>query len=205
MFGRQDTEEDTTNQPLDDKDADYVNDLTTTNTGNSGDSDDANNDAADKPAEPSEPVGPPPSLKIPKKSPVIADSKPTDASSADSTDPDNPLVPNDDLTESYDPSLSPGGARVAPTREALQSLRLSALDELTPLVDQLDQPPEEAFRTIMMLMQASDNPELINQAYVAAKDIKDDKIRAQALLDVVNEINYFTQPKADSSEPTSGD
>ena len=32
-------------------------------------------------------------------------------------------------------------------------------------------------------------------AYAAAQGIADDKVRAQALLDIVNEINYFTQAK----------
>lgn len=44
----------------------------------------------------------------------------------------------------------------------------------------------------MMLIQASDNAELIQDAYDAAGKIEDEKVRAQALLDVVNEINYFT-------------
>ena len=45
----------------------------------------------------------------------------------------------------------------------------------------------------MMLIQASDNSSLIKDAYAAANEIPDEKVRAQALLDVVNEINYFTQ------------
>jgi hypothetical protein len=45
----------------------------------------------------------------------------------------------------------------------------------------------------MMLIQATDNPALVKEAYEAANQITDEKTRAQALLDVVNEINYFTQ------------
>jgi len=44
----------------------------------------------------------------------------------------------------------------------------------------------------MMMIQAVDDQTLIPRAYEAAKDIPDEKARAQALLDVVNEINYFT-------------
>jgi hypothetical protein len=47
----------------------------------------------------------------------------------------------------------------------------------------------------MMLIQATDNASLVKEAYAAANQITDEKARAQALLDVVNEINYFTQPK----------
>ena len=44
----------------------------------------------------------------------------------------------------------------------------------------------------MMMLQATDNQALVQQAYDAANAIEDKKARAQALLDVVNEINYFT-------------
>jgi hypothetical protein len=43
------------------------------------------------------------------------------------------------------------------------------------------------------MIQASDDQKLVKDAYEAAKQIPDEKARAQALLDVVNEINYFTQ------------
>jgi hypothetical protein len=51
----------------------------------------------------------------------------------------------------------------------------------------------------MMLIQASDNQDLLREAFQAAKEITDEKARAQALLDVVNEINYFTQ-QAEATE-----
>jgi hypothetical protein len=47
------------------------------------------------------------------------------------------------------------------------------------------------------MIQASDNESLIKTAYEAAQQITDEKVRAQALLDVVNEINYFTQHPED--------
>ncbi len=87
----------------------------------------------------------------------------------------------------------------APSNE-LVDIKIKALDELAPLIDDLDMPPEEKFRTIMMMIQASDNQDLVNKAYAAAHSIEDEKTRAQALLDVVNEINYFTQPRQDQPE-----
>ncbi|MDB5163803.1 MAG: hypothetical protein JWS12_421 [Candidatus Saccharibacteria bacterium] len=75
----------------------------------------------------------------------------------------------------------------------LLNIKQQALQQLSPLVDHLDQSPEEKFRTTMMMIQASDNQDLIKVAYQAAGEIKDEKARAQALLDIVNEINYFTQ------------
>ncbi|HEY5806147.1 MAG TPA: hypothetical protein VIS56_02045 [Candidatus Saccharimonadales bacterium] len=77
----------------------------------------------------------------------------------------------------------------------LLDLKQQALQQLTPLVGHLDQSPEEKFRTTMMLIQASDNQALLKDAYDAAQTITDEKTKAQALLDVINEINYFTQNK----------
>lgn len=75
----------------------------------------------------------------------------------------------------------------------LIDIKQKALHELTPLVDKLDQTPEDRFRTLMMMIQAGDDQKLIKEAYEAAEKIQDEKMRGQALLDIVNEINYFTQ------------
>jgi hypothetical protein len=83
--------------------------------------------------------------------------------------------------------LTSGGA------DGLLAIKQQALQQLSPLVDHLEQSPEEKFRTTMMMIQASDDQSLIEAAYDAAQNIKDDKVRAQALLDIINEINYFTQ------------
>lgn len=79
----------------------------------------------------------------------------------------------------------------------LLDIKRQALQELSPLVDHLDQSPEEKFKTTMMMIQATDDKTLLPAAFSAAKEIADDKARAQALLDVINEINYFTQAKKD--------
>lgn len=80
----------------------------------------------------------------------------------------------------------------------LLNLKQHALQDLAPLVGHLDQTPEERFKTTMMLIQASDNSSLVHEAYEAANKIQDEKARAQALLDVVNEINYFTHQKPEN-------
>lgn len=82
----------------------------------------------------------------------------------------------------------------------LLNLKRQALQQLSPLVGHLEQNPEEQFRTTMMMIQASDDQSLLQKAYDAAQKIEDEKTRAQALLDVVNEINYFTQHKNSSSD-----
>ncbi|MBP9852730.1 MAG: hypothetical protein QG629_587 [Patescibacteria group bacterium] len=103
---------------------------------------------------------------------------------------DSPAQSEDDTTPSLGAITS--DASTAP----LSDLKQEAIDHLTPLVSHLDQTPEEKFRTTMMMIQSTDNHELIKDAFAAAKEIQDDKIRAQALLDVINEINYFTQKKS---------
>lgn len=100
----------------------------------------------------------------------------------------------------YEPTgtvpTSSGRAMSEHTPEELISIKQEALQNLKPLVGHLQQTPEEKFRTAMMMIQAADDQSLIPDAYEAAKNISDDKARAQALLDVVNEINYFTSQHA---------
>jgi hypothetical protein len=86
-----------------------------------------------------------------------------------------------------------------PATDDLLGLKQQALSQLGPLVSQLDQSPEEKFRTTMMLIQTTDNSTLLKDAYEAAQAITDEKARAQALLDIVNEINYFQQSSTGAS------
>lgn len=100
-----------------------------------------------------------------------------------------------------DPQADAGGSASDPDASSashndLIDLKQQALQQLTPLVDHLKQSPEDEFRTTMMMIQASDNQELLPKAFAAAQKITDDREKAQALLDVINEINYFTQQPA---------
>ena len=90
-------------------------------------------------------------------------------------------------------SVTAGPPPPAPADEDLASIKQQALQSLEPLVGQLDLMPEEKYKTIMMVVQASDKPKMLEEAYQAASQIADEKTRAQALLDIVNEVNYFTQ------------
>lgn len=105
-------------------------------------------------------------------------------------------MPAYEPTGSGDTSVTSGRDMHAQTPEELISIKQEALQSLKPLVGHLEQTPEEHFRTTMMMIQASDDQSLIPDAHEAAKSITDDKVRAQALLDVVNEINYFTAQHA---------
>jgi hypothetical protein len=110
---------------------------------------------------------------------------------------DGHLDSSDDTSTSTSPALSSSSDDTLPPdhgdTDNLLNIKQQALQQLSPLVGHLDQTPEEKFRTTMMMIQASDDQSLIDTAYDAAKQIPDEKTRAQALLDVVNEINYFTQ------------
>lgn len=87
-------------------------------------------------------------------------------------------------------------APVASGSTDLDRIKIKALEDLSPIVNKLDQTPEEKYKTVMMLIQASDNQDLVKDAYAAAQDISDEKAKAEALLTIVNEINYFTQSKS---------
>ena len=75
----------------------------------------------------------------------------------------------------------------------LADLQKQTISELAPILGKLDLKPVDKFNTTMMMVQATDNKSLLKDAHEAAKTIEDDKVRAQALLDIINEINYFTQ------------
>lgn len=141
------------------------------------DDDDSNGGAAAAPSAPPAPVG----------DDNFGDD--TSASSPDASATPAPPAPLDDSSPAPDPAAPALGDE---SDDDLLDIKKEALEELSPLIDHLEQNPDEKFRTTMMMIQASDNKSLIPQAFKAAKDIKDDTKRAQALLDIVNEINYFT-------------
>ena len=104
-------------------------------------------------------------------------------------------APVDNQTPAPEPPASDQPAPDNASNDDLLAIKQQALTELSPLVQHLDQSPEDRFKTLMMMIQANDNQDLIKEAYAAAQQIPDEKTKSQALLDVVNEINYFTQDK----------
>jgi hypothetical protein len=73
----------------------------------------------------------------------------------------------------------------------LESIKKDALEELRPLVPKLDLPPEDKFNTILLVIRSTDDQSLVGAAHDAAKSIEDESKRAQALLDIIREIDYF--------------
>lgn len=74
----------------------------------------------------------------------------------------------------------------------LDSIKQEALGELRPLVDKLDVSPEEKFDTYLLLLRSTDDKALIAPAHEAAQGITDEARRAQALLDIIKEIDYLS-------------
>lgn len=77
----------------------------------------------------------------------------------------------------------------------LESIKKDALSELRPLVDKLNVSAEEKFDTYLLLLRSTDDKALIAPAHDAAKGIADEARRAQALLDIIKEIDYLAGPQ----------
>lgn len=77
----------------------------------------------------------------------------------------------------------------------LDSIKKEALEELRPLVDKLDLPADEKFDTLLLVIRSTDDKSLVSAAHEAARAIPDEGKRAQALLDVIKEIDYFAGQK----------
>ena len=115
----------------------------------------------------------------------------TDQSDEPATDITKPAAP-EPVTPT--PSVSaPAPATAADP--ALDTIKQTALNELRPLVDKLDVSPEEKFDTCLLLLRSTDDKTLIAPAHDAAVAIVDEARRAQALLDIIKEIDYFSNPR----------
>ncbi len=137
----------------------------------------------------------------------------TDTAAAAFTPPTLPPVASDDAAAPA-PAAEPEAEAVAPVAAApepaielptpsmpsagsddLDGIKQQALSELRPLVDKLDVSPEEKFDTYLLLLRSTDDKDLIAPAHDAAKSIADETRRAQALLDIIKEIDFLSNPQ----------
>lgn len=116
-----------------------------------------------------------------------------DINSADDTDEAEDAVEHEQHAEATHETAPAAETTPQETPGDLQEVKKSALQELSPLLDELDQPDEEKLDILMMTIQATDDQSLIPQAFATAKRIQDKKARAEAMLDIIQEINYFTK------------
>jgi len=82
----------------------------------------------------------------------------------------------------------------------LDDIKKDALGELRPLIDKVDLPTEEKFDTYLMLIRSTDDSSLIGPAHAAAQGISDEKRRAEALLDIIKEIDYLSHNKQSTEQ-----
>jgi len=75
----------------------------------------------------------------------------------------------------------------------LEGIKKNAIEELRPLIDHVDLPPEEKFDTYLLLIRSTDDATLIGPAHTAAQGISDEKRKAEALLDIIKEIDYLSK------------
>ncbi len=122
---------------------------------------------------------------LPTPMPTPADDTPALEATPAVDTPDTTLVPD----------LAPIAAapQMPQATGELDSIKLEALQELRPLVDKLNVSPEEKFDTYLLLLRSTDDKALIEPAHEAARGITDETRRAQALLDIIKEIDFLSQ------------
>ncbi len=103
-----------------------------------------------------------------------------------------PEVPTPPQSTPSTPAPEPAAPVVDSSLEAIKN---DALLELRPLVDKLNVSPEEKFDTYLLLLRSTDDSTLVAPAFEAARAITDEAEKAQALLDIVKEIDYLSNPQ----------
>lgn len=126
-------------------------------------------------------ITPPAAPTTPPPAAMPAPSDDTSAASDTTETPELPPMP---------PAPMPSASQ--PTGE-LEDVKQEAIVELRPLVDKLNLAPEEKFDTYLLLIRSTDDKTLIAPAHEAAKSIADETRRAQALLDIIKEIDFLSQ------------
>lgn len=101
------------------------------------------------------------------------------------------VAPQEPLAPVMPPVLPAFQMDDAPSGD-LQDIKKVAISELKPLVEKLNLPADEKFDLYLLLIRSTDDVALIAPAHEAAKSISDDARRAQALLDIIKEIDYLS-------------
>jgi hypothetical protein len=131
--------------------------------------------------------------------PIIAQTPPPPLPSQP-PDSETPPYLTPDFAQPPVPSSPLGSLSTVVTEDTgpLAAIKQDALVELRPLVDKLNVSPEEKFDTYLLLIRSTDDTNLIGPAHDAAKLITDETRRAEALLDIIKEIDYLSHPKTDA-------
>lgn len=150
------------------------------------------NQAVNQPA--AQPAKPAPAAPV-KSAGKSGSSQPADPILTDVlAQPAKPAKTKSEPTTATPPNVNPLGHNV--DNGALGDIRLQVISELRPLVNRLDfLAPADKFDTLLLLIRTIDDSSLIPMAHQAAMAIPDEVKRAQALLDILKEIDFFTQKK----------
>ena len=128
----------------------------------------------------------------PAKPTPVAPAKPAGKSTP--AQPADPTKAKSEPTPATPPNVNPLGHNV--DNGALGDIRLQVISELRPLVNRLDfLAPADKFDTLLLLIRTIDDSSLIPMAHQTAMAIPDEVKRAQALLDILKEIDFFTQKR----------
>ena len=127
-----------------------------------------------------------PTVPTPPVAPPLPPTPAAPAADADVTTPDAIISPA---------PAAPDAAAMPAADSTLESIKQQALGELRPLVDKLQVEPDEKFDIYLLLLRSTDDKDLIAPAHEAAKAIADESKRAQALLDIIKEIDFLNQTK----------
>lgn len=127
--------------------------------------------------------------------------QPTPAPVADDTAAQDPVPQTEEpvapVVDSFEqPVVEETPVMQASDTSSLDGIKQDAIHELRPLVDKLDLQPEEKFDTYLLLLRSTDDRDLIAPAHEAAKAIPDETKKAQALLDIIKEIDYLSGNQA---------
>lgn len=110
-----------------------------------------------------------------------------------SANPQTSTTPNTTTPVSRPTTDNASRSYAAPTDMSLDDIKQNALSELRPLVGKLNVSPEEKFDTYLLLLRSTDDTSLIGPAHEAAVAIPDETRKAQALLDIIKEIDFLSQ------------
>lgn len=125
----------------------------------------------------------------------------TPGSDSSNTTPVTPPTPTFDTTSTattpaVESSFSMTSSPAAPAgNSGLEAIKHDALNELRPLVDKLNLSSEEKFDTYLLIIRSTDDSSLVAPAFEAARAIADETERAQALFEIIKEIDYLSNPQ----------
>lgn len=138
----------------------------------------------------------PSGLEFEETAAPAADAAAEAPASDDASKADDQPAPTTEPAPAAAPAPAENAASAAPQvaltgNPELDTIKKDALSELRPLVTKLDLPADEKFDTILLIIRSTDDQSLLGAAHEAAKSIEDETKRAEALLDVIKEIDYF--------------